>query len=125
VGAGYNSGVRTLSHLMASSASSPNPQRDQPDCSTFGGGAEVSRKRGCTASTRTTGLFYQPNVCCPQKRGKMETNYRSLVPKLLPGATPFQDGGSLHVTYHSEISMANGQDRSQGCLPDYTSDPGV
>ena len=74
-------------------------------------------------STGSTDPPSQPYVCCPEKRGRVETDHRSQIPEFLPRTPSFQDGGPLHVTHHPETPLGDGQDRSQRCLSDHPSGP--
>ena len=99
--------------------------RRQSTISLGGRGAEVSRKRGCTAGTVVPGTPSQSSVCCPQKRGRLEANYRPKTTELLPGASSFQNGGLVHANGGPEARMANGKDRPERCVPDNPSGKGT
>ena len=125
VGPGYCSGISPTSCSMARPTAINQEGRRQSTISFGGRGAEVSRKRGCTAGTVVPGIPSQSSVCCPQKRGRLEANYRPKTTELLPGASSFQNGGFVHANGGPEARMANGKDRPERCIPDNPSGKGT
>ena len=49
----------------------------------------------------------------------------STTPKLLPGTPSFQDGWPVYAAGSRETRVANGKDRSQGCIPDNSGGKGA
>ena len=125
VGPGYCSGISPTSCSIARSTAIHQEGRRQSTISFGGRGAEVSRKRGCTAGTAVPGTHSQSSVCCPQKRGRLEANYRPKTTELLPGASLFQNRGFVHANGGPEARMANGKDRPKRCIPDNPSGKGI
>ena len=108
----------------------PSQPMANPTCGTNSQGTnqasvllEEVQRLARSPSTGSTDPPGQPYVCCPQKRGRVETDHRSQIPEFLPRTLSFQDGGPLHVTHHPETPLGDGRDRSQRCLSDHPSGP--
>ena len=75
--------------------------------------------------TLDPGACSQSNVHCPEKRRRMETNYRLEISKF-PSRTPsLQDGRLVHVAGGSETRMAHGKDRLKRCLFNHSYNTGT
>ena len=109
VGPDYCSGISSMSCLMVRPTAIHQEGRRQSTISFGGRGAEVGSKRGCTAGTVVPSTPSQSSVCCPQKQGRLEANYRPKTTELLPGASSFQNGGFVHANRGPEARMANGK----------------
>ena len=83
--------------------------------SSAGGSVQTEGERGSLPSTAVRSSHNQSDLCCPQKRRRLETNYRPEIPELPYSTASLQDGGSVHAAKHHQSGVVHGEIGSKGC----------
>ena len=125
LGAIHHQRVSDTPRVFARAAQVHHHSQQGTTISSAGGSVQTEGERGSSPSAAVRSLHNQSDLCRPQKRRRLETDYRPEIPELPYSTASLQDGGPVHAAKHHQSGMVHGEIGPKGCVLNHPCGPRI
>ena len=116
LGAIHHQRVSDTPRVFARAAQVHHHSQQGTTISSAGGSVQTEGERGSSPSAAVRSSHNQSDLCRPQKRRRLETDYRPEIPELPYSTASLQDGGPVHAAKHHQSGVVHGEIGPKGCV---------
>ena len=125
LGAIHHQRVSDTPRVFARAAQVHHHSQQGTTISSAGGSVQTEGERGSSPSAAVRSSHNQSDLCHPQKRRRLETDYRPEIPELPYSTASLQDGGPVHAAKHHQSGVVHGEIGPKGCVLNHPCGPRI